>query len=121
MRIDGVVILYNPQGEILTHIESYINHLTLLYVIDNSIIKNNLVINGIRKISNVFYCDNHGNQGIASALNIAINFAKKNNADWLLTMDQDSFFDQDNLKKLINSIEHVDIQKTGIISPAHLI
>ena len=40
VKIAGVVVLYNPDDNVRTNIDSYINELDILYVVDNSPIPN---------------------------------------------------------------------------------
>ena len=42
----------------------------------------------------------HGNKGIAAALNAALNKASEQGIDYLLTMDDDSYFTGDTLPKI---------------------
>ena len=115
IKLHGVVVLYNPDDSILENILSYISELDMLYIIDNSEIKNDILVNKLYKINKCKYIDNKGNQGIAHALNIGAKLAIENEADWLLTMDQDSKFEKNDLNILIQKID----KKMGIISPLH--
>jgi len=116
IKICGVVVLYNPEKSILENIYSYINELEVLYIVDNSETKNNDLILELKKINKCQYVDNEGNKGIANALNVGAKLAIENGADWLLTMDQDSKFEKDDLTKLIQKID----DKIGIVSPLHV-
>ena len=110
MKIDGVVALYNPDESIIKNINSYINDIDKIYIIDNSETKNHELINKIVTISDkCIYIDNNGNQGIANALNVGAKLAIENGCDWLLTMDQDSSFTQGSLLKLIDWIKNNNI------------
>jgi len=121
VKINGVVVLYNPEETIIDNITSYLDNVEKLYIIDNSESKNTELINEIVSISKkCIYIDNNGNQGIAHALNVGAKLAIENGADWLLTMDQDSSFTQGSLVKLIDWIENNDIHDVGIVSPLHL-
>ena len=120
MKIEGVVVLYNPNKNIIDNIKTYINEVETLYVIDNSSEKDNSLINEIKQLSQkCLYIDNFSNKGIAYALNMGVKLAIKESSDWLLTMDQDSKFEKNDLFKLIESIDEDDIQNIGIISPLH--
>lgn len=94
MNLVACVILYNPKNEVFDNILTYIDYVESLIVVDNSLIKNNFLINKL--IDNfpnkLNYIDNKDNLGIATALNIACNEAKKLAFEWILTMDQDSSF-----------------------------
>jgi len=119
-KIDGVVVLYHPDNTIFDNIDSYINGLSTLYVIDNSEIKNEKLIEKLKvKYPTIKYIDNGGNQGIAHALNIGAKLAIENGADWLLTMDQDSKFENNDLQKMIQWVEENKTIDIGIVSPMH--
>ena len=126
MKIAGVVVLYNPDDNVRTNIDSYINELDILYVVDNSPIPNdnNKKIKGEK----IKYISNNGNKGIANALNVGANNALKENCEWLLTMDQDSTFKDNSLSKMkellkeiksnkfFSEILSIDYNKLGILS-----
>ena len=118
-KVYGVVVLYNPDQSILKNINSYIDQVDILYAIDNSEDKNNVLIQDIKNNPKIQYIDNHGNQGLAHALNMGANLAIDSGADWLLTMDQDSRFDKDTLSKMIKWINENEIDDIGIVSPMH--
>ena len=99
MKIEGVVVLYNPSENVKTNINTYLNNLDKLYVVDNSPIPNNNEKNFTN--SKIEYISNNGNKGIANALNVACKRAIKDEADWMLTMDQDSSFKDNGLGKMI--------------------
>lgn len=119
MLFAGVVVLYNPDNEVLENINSYVNDLKVLYVVDNSLSKNELLIEKIKALPNVRYVDNNGNKGIAQALNVGAKKALQKGAVWLLTMDQDSRFEADNLQKLLTFTKEHDVKKVGLTSPFH--
>ncbi len=120
MILHGVVVLYNPNEYILENIKTYIDQIEILYLIDNSDKKNNKLIDKIKNISQKCkYIDNGVNKGIAYALNLAAKQGIENKADWLLTMDQDSRFKENDLTNLIKFIIENDTKNIGIISPFH--
>lgn len=88
--IAGVVVLYNPESSIFRNIDTYINQINKLYVIDNSDESNNEFAKRISKYEKVEYIYNGANLGIATALNIGAKKAVGEGYDYLLTMDQDS-------------------------------
>ena len=116
MKLAGVVVAYNPTDSINDCIESYINKVDKLYVVDNSSKDNS---DKIKKNKKIEYITEHKNLGIAKALNIAANKAYEEGYEWLLTMDQDSEFEGDNLQKLIDYTAKCDKKKIGLISPWH--
>lgn len=114
MKVAGVVVWYNPSEDIKNNIFNYIDDIDKLYIIDNSEFETNYPKN--KKIG---YIANKENLGIAKALNIGIQKALSDGYNWLLTMDQDSKFQKDDLKKMIQYIENNDMKKIGIVSPWH--
>lgn len=117
---DGVVVLYNPDESVWSNITSYIDHVGLLYVIDNSEQKNLILVDKIKNHPGTVYIDNKLNFGIASALNRGAKEAINNSASWLLTMDQDSRFDKTSLHTLVAFAYSLpEDHKVGVLSPVH--
>jgi rhamnosyltransferase len=117
MKLAGVIVVYNPTDNINDNIKSYLDYVKKIYVVDNSNSDNS---NKIIKDKKIEYIPNHKNLGIAKALNIAAQKAYDEKFDFLLTMDQDSKFEDDNLEKLIKYVEKCDINKVGLVSPWHV-
>jgi len=121
-----VVVLYNPDLKVLDNLNSYISGLGMLFVIDNSDcqcekFKNDLQL---RFGSQVEYFYMGGNQGIATALNKGVMLAKAFQATWVLTMDQDSMFQENSIKVLLESLNRIplgDRDRLGILSCKHFI
>jgi rhamnosyltransferase len=118
-KIFGVVVLFHPDSTIIDNIHSYINSVEVLYVVDNSEAKNKTVLEKLKLFNNCIYIDNNGNQGIAHALNIGAELAIKNNADYLLTMDQDSKFNKNDIQKIVNWISNNNDTNIAMASPMH--
>lgn len=117
-RLYAVVVWYNVTCEVLDCINSYINDVERLVVVDNSSIDNG---NLLRGYDNVEYVPNYDNLGIAVALNIGCKRAVEMGAEWILTMDQDSKFDAGEVIKFIdlaNQYEGIDF--VGIFAPTLL-
>ncbi len=116
-NIDGVVVLYNPTDQILDNIESYVEDLRTLFVVDNSSQYNTTLISRLKKVSNIVYVDMKGNKGIAAALNTGAARAVEREASWLLTMDQDSRFENGALRQMFVHTGSSSFKKeVGIIS-----
>lgn len=116
-KIAGVVVLYFPTEDVKDNIETYIDFVDKLWIIDNTPNEIKLKINK----TNIEYKKLYKNFGIATALNIAAREAIKEGYDWLLTMDQDSIFEEKSLEKLLITLGGVDKKKVGILSPFHKI
>lgn len=90
MKIAGAVVLYQPRLEVIQNIKSYLPYIDKLFVVDNSEIVEEEIRNRLCALPKVEYISFGENQGIAKALNHALQCA--NSFEWLLTMDQDSHF-----------------------------
>jgi rhamnosyltransferase len=107
MNIVGVVILYHPDIEQLSdNIQTYLNGLKQLYVYDNSESKTPGLEEALLKLDpSIQYHYFNANEGIAKRLNQAIAQATSNQYDYLLTMDQDSSFNDGDFDKYELSIQ----------------
>lgn len=99
MKIGGCVVLYNPDVEVISNIQSYIDFLEVLVVVDNSSEKNEISKN-ISDLEKVHYIDMIGNRGIAFALNTGLDYLYERGFECALTMDQDSRFPDDEIEKI---------------------
>ena len=116
-NIAGVVVLYNPGKDVVGNIQSYIDWISYLYIIDNSENSNSFIKEAFSGNTKVEYIYNNNNIGIAAALNIAVEKAVKSGYNFLLTMDQDSVFEEGSLKSLFMIL--TDSSSIGIYSPFH--
>jgi len=116
MKVAGVVVWYRPTDEDIKNIETYIDGIEKLYIVDNSEESNQTKVKKQKKVE---YITNHENLGIATALNIAARKAIHEGYQFLLTMDQDSSFQKNDLERLKKIATQEDLNKVGIISPWH--
>lgn len=114
MKLACVVVWYNPSKKEKENIKTYLKYVDKLYIVDNSEYKNEFSKN--KKVKYIF---NGDNLGIAFALNIGAKEAIKDKFDWLLTMDQDTSFKNDDVKKIFEFIQENDMKNIGIVSPWH--
>lgn len=103
MSIAGVVILYNPQEEVIENIGSYLRELDKLFVFDNSENPNTIIVEKIKLLPGVEYISFCENKGISFVLNATLKLAK--HYQFLLTMDQDSKFHPGMMKKYKEILE----------------
>lgn len=113
MKVAGVVVLYNPDEDYIDNINSYINDIDRLYVIDNSKDRHDIANDKIE------YIFNNDNIGVAKALNMACDLAIKNKYNWILTMDQDTKFKDGVLFAMKEYIQNNDTSKDAIVVPWH--
>lgn len=119
LRIAAVVVLYNPAQEHLGNIGHYSDSVDRVYAIDNSEGPNPDTAAQLEAIPAVVYLPNHGNLGIAAALNAGAERAIADGYDLLLTMDQDSTATPGMVAALVSCFERVGREEIGIVSPCH--
>lgn len=98
-----VTIWYNPNNTCVSNILSYSPLVKKCYIVDNSDNDNSGLLNGIE---NVTYIPNLNNLGIAAALNIGCSKALEDGFNWCMTMDQDSYWDSNQLKLYFEKIKN---------------
>lgn len=101
----GVVVLYQPKDNVWENIQSYLEEIELLYVMDNSVEWNAPVVEQVKQSEKCRYISMQGNKGLAVALNKGCQLAKEEGYDYILTMDQDSVFEKGSVTTMIKKIE----------------
>lgn len=117
IKLAGIVTIYNPDEFVVSNIETYIETLGELYVVDNS--STDQFYNQIKHLEKVIYLPNFQNLGVATALNIGAKKAIERGYEWLLTMDQDSNFNKNSIAKISEFIEANPKLNIGLVSPWH--
>ena len=121
MKISTTVIWYNPDNKNIENIKTYLNYFEKLFIIDNSQ-NNNKGLVEILESTKVEYIYNKGkNLGIASALNLVCEKSIKEGFSWILTMDQDSYFDSKNVEEYLKTFSQIENKNIGIVSPCHIL
>jgi rhamnosyltransferase len=110
----GVIITYNPDLQLLNkNIKSFIDSVDSVIIVDNG-------SNAIAELFQ-FECDkikvlsNKSNLGIADGLNQALVYAQDNHFEFVLTMDQDSYFESATIQDLLLGFKS---DKTAIVCPS---
>lgn len=106
MNLCAVVVWYNPTSlengrDAIANIQSYASLVKRIYIVDNSSSDNHLLA---EQIPNVRYVANLENLGIAKALNQGCQMALDEGFEWCMTMDQDSYWDAEQLSLFIQKI-----------------
>jgi rhamnosyltransferase len=117
VTLAGAVVLYNPDNSVWDNINTYLSEVEVLYAVDNSEIYNEVLIEKIKNNSKIRYINNDRNLGIASALNIGARSALGNKYEWLLTMDQDSSFNDSSYFRAFDEYENKE--RIALFSPTH--
>lgn len=102
MRLDiktaALVIVYHPEDCTIANIKSYYDFVDRVYVFDNTETKHSAFEEKLKHLSKVRFFHDGQNDGIASRLNSGCVKAIKDGYNWLLTMDQDSFFAEEAIR-----------------------
>lgn len=118
INIAAVVVLYNPEAGFIENILTYIDHVSKLIIIDNSENPDTDFYIPLEQYSHVEYRLNKENTGIAKALNDGIRIAINGGYSWVLTMDQDSYFENDMLHRYFNDFNELSSKdKVAVTGP----
>ena len=98
----AVVVWYNPDYQSVKNILQYNSLCSKVFIIDNSSNDNSHLA---EKIQNAIYYPNFKNLGIGTALNQGCEQGLINNFEWCMTMDQDSMWDEIQLKNHIAKVQ----------------
>jgi Predicted glycosyltransferases len=107
MKLACCVVLYNPDESVVNNISSYSKDVDVVFAVDNSDADCDAVTDKISGLTNVEVIPMNGNAGIAAALNKGLDEASKRGFDYLLTMDQDSYFTGDTLARYQEKAEQI--------------
>lgn len=118
-NISAIVVLYKPDCTVIDNINSYIKYMDCVYLWRNSIIKQS-IIDDIDRLygDKIKWCGNENNYGIGIALNTVLNDEQLQECEWLLTMDQDSYFDVKSFERMLE-VKDSCSNDVAIISANH--
>ena len=118
----GVVVLYYPdKNSLFQNIHSYLDWTDRLFIINNSAKDDVAIQKEVDKLGNkIWYIPCLSNIGVAAALNKAADEAISAGFNWLLTMDQDSYFQKDQAALFFSQFSELFYAdpSIGIVSPS---
>jgi rhamnosyltransferase len=112
MNLAAVVILYNPDIDLTKNINTYLKSVKSLIVLDNS--NTNSAKMFLPNSEKITYHFDGENKGISYRLNQALEICKQNKFEYLLTMDQDSSFEEIEINNYLSKIEENKNFKIGM-------
>jgi len=118
LRVLGTVVMFHPDEALLTNLQTYLDKVDHLLIIDNSEPSSELGDKLKTIFPKISLIRNEQNLGIATALNQAAEYGVGNGYDLLLTMDQDSSFEAgalDRMKQYVFESKELP----GILAPFH--
>src|SRR6478672_2125189 len=107
VKIAKAVIAYFPDLNAFRNIQTCNNFFGKCYIIDNTDSPNE-ISSRIKSLPGISYLQDGENRGISIRLNEVCKLAIKDGFDWLLTMDQDSFFDDNSLSQYLECISNFE-------------
>lgn len=121
MNIAAAVILFNPEGAVAERIGSYAREVDRIYILDNTEenTRSKASVNELLQLPQVRYFHDGDNKGLSLRLNQAAALAREQGCDWLLTMDQDSFFPQGSFAAYLDCLRgYQDSDSTAMVGVA---
>ena len=116
-HIAALVVWYHPSDREVETARLYAGEVEHLIIVDNSDTDNVALTT---TLPNVTYLPCMENLGIASALNRGCEKAIQLGAEWVLTMDQDSLWNQQTVSQYVSEAEaYPEGDQVGIFSPYH--
>ena len=121
MKLAAIVTIYNQDKGLLHNVLSYIEYVDRLLIFDNNSnpINDETNFATLKDNPKVEYVSFNENKGISVALNYAL--SRYHDYDYILTMDQDSYFEKNEFKKYINYVSNCDSimsSRTAIFAPS---
>lgn len=117
MKVCLGVILYNPSQENINNILKYSEIIKKIYIYDNTDIIDSGLYKTFSDKSIYKYMPQKSNLGMAKALNDLCNTAILDGYDYIITMDQDSIFENSSIALLVDFISNNDLLDIGIVAP----
>lgn len=111
-----IVIWYNPDKTSIANILTYSSFFKKIYIVDNSFTDNSTLA---AECLNSLYIPNRSNMGIAKATNIGCQKALSDGFKWIMTMDQDSSWDFEELNKYLKLINNQNNKSIASFAPTH--
>ena len=118
-KVCAAIITYNIDEKIIEVVNSIINQVDYVVIIDNNSKQETIsILTELKNNKKVQLIFNSSNNGIAKALNQGVKFAKSKNMDWILTLDHDSVCETNMVKKMIDVYNQISLkEKVGILAP----
>lgn len=118
-NVCACVITYNIDEKINEVVNSIINQVDLVIIVDNASKSDTLeILKKLNENDKVDVIFNKVNNGIAIALNQGIKVAKNKNMEWIMTLDHDSICDENMVKNMFEvNDRYYNEDKIAILAP----
>jgi rhamnosyltransferase len=117
-EIAAALILYNPGHNLLRNVASYYPFVEKIYVFDNS--EKAVAFFDPALHAKIEYYHDGENRGLPERLNAAAQKSMADGFGWLLTMDQDSYFLEQDVKHYLACFNRFEKKhEVGVFGPVH--
>ncbi len=116
--ISALVVLFKPSPKVYENIQTYLDKVVCLYIVDNSPSPSGTT-KKLMSEEKVKLLSTSMNIGIAEAYNLGLERAYQDGYHWLMTMDQDSFFEPHQVERFFEDFFQVLKNNLGIYAPLH--
>lgn len=116
-NVAAIVVTYYPDKDVIQNIRTYCDKVNKCYVIDNSEEQTEKFKKKLESVNNCEYISLKENKGIAKALNVGMKRAVADGYQWILTMDQDSRFENNIIEIFLEYINSHDCRKVCLLAP----
>ena len=115
-QVAAVIVWFNPEPACAKNLETLQTRVSHVIVIDNSDVNNSHIL---RSLNRATYIPLYKNTGVAAALNLGCRTAFNLGVEWVLTMDQDSWFRKDVLDLYLDPLApHFSEADVATIGPS---
>jgi rhamnosyltransferase len=119
-RICGIVVTFYPSPGLVESLAAIRGQIDHLLIVDNGSDEEGAQLLTRLQSEGVSVIRNPENLGIATALNIGVNWARSNGYNWVLTLDQDTICEPDMVAKMLKVYWALDErEKVAILAPIH--
>ena len=122
VKIIAIVALYKPSTEDLKNVTNYINSCDMCILMDDSDVSSEQMVMSYfdeKYRDKLLYIWNGINIGLCASVNRGMEIAKKNGADWILLMDQDSMTRDSDLDEYRYYIQNCSGDSVAAIVPRY--
>lgn len=110
-NIGAVIITYNIDEQIYVNIDSIINQVQEVLIIDNcSVNTTKEILKNISTNNKISIIYNNENYGIARALNQGLRYFVERNYDWVITLDHDSVASDHMISRMLSAYWNLPIR-----------
>jgi rhamnosyltransferase len=101
-KICAIVVTFNPDNEFFSRVSKIASQVDNVLIVDNN--SEDVAVQMLCKLSSAasyYLISNKNNLGVASALNIGMNWAKEYKYNWVITFDQDTLVSDTMIQSLL--------------------